>query len=244
MLLLVFVVVVASERPVCKDFQNCWACSNSPLCGWCGSSGRCQLLSNNSACPFTLWKGTCCRTLTAAGCGACIREAGCGWCLQQGCAEGDENGPSSSACDSWYFEKCYEPGMEVIFSGSTVVLGLTSTIGGGLVFACVSVLVYFLVRALLRWKASKEFSKFLKAHSNSCSVCGDIVASAQCVECEAMLCGGCGELECLKSINGEHRLRSMIVSPDDTRPDKNTNWHYESFAHIRAHRSINFDDMD
>jgi hypothetical protein len=70
------------------------------------------------------------------------------------CSSGDENGPSSSSCESWFFERCYTPGVEIVFSGSYLVFGLTSSIGGGLVLACVSVLAYFLVRGALRMKVN------------------------------------------------------------------------------------------
>ena len=137
----------------------------------------------------------------------------------------------------------------MVFSGSALVLGLTASIGGGLMIACVSVLIYFVVRALMRWKAEKDFKAFLSAHRNSCSVCEDIVASVKCRVCDELLCSGCGELECSKS-KEKHDLRPIVLDEGiqtlaqdaDARPV--SPWHYQSFAHVRSHRSINFADDD
>ncbi len=234
--------VAAALRPTCDEFTNCWACSASPLCAWCGSAARCQLYANTSACPFTLWKGTCCRTVTPEGCEACIRQAGCGYCLDQGCFEGSVEGPASSSCDAWFFETCYNPGVVISFSGTSVIFGLTATIGGGLVFACVSVLFFFVRRLYLRWQAARQFEAYLQTHRNSCSVCEDMVATLRCRRCAQVLCAACGEESACKRSGAGHALEDLLAGGGKSAPGHDE--HYESFARLRAARNLNFDDMD
>ncbi len=242
------VSLAGAARPTCDEYTNCWSCSGAPLCAWCGSQARCQLYSNVSACPFTLWKGTCCRTITPRGCEACIREAGCGFCLDQGCFEGTPSGPDSSSCPNWFFETCYAPAVIVDFTGTSVVFGLTATIGGGLMLACVSVLIFFLRRLCLRWRAARQFDAYLATHRHSCAVCEDMVASLCCLTCEKVLCAACGEESWCGKRGARQRhvttaveeKKTSAVTVGGARSDE----HYESFARLRPARNLNFDDMD
>ena len=229
-----------AARAACADYDNCFACSAAAECGWCGSANRCQEYADEASCPFTLWKGTCCRTVTPRGCGECLREAGCGWCQHQGCAEGGEEGPAQGGCGEWYFEACFAPSVEIRFAAPNVMLGLTATIGGGLVLACLAALFVFIRRQVLQRQATREFQAFLKTHRNSCAVCEDIVATFACRDCGDVLCAGCSE----ETWCGRSEARKKhSLKPISKGASQDTTAAYESFAHLsNAARSINYDD--
>ena len=136
-------------------------------------------------------------------------------------------GPQKSTCDNWFFEVCnVKPAFIVTFDGTNVLFGLTVTIGGGLAFATVAILVYFFRRMYIKKKAGIEFEKFLAQNRNSCSLCEDIVASIVCTTCNRIYCKTCSRFKKCKN-NTRHTVQPLKKS-DSTLDDK----HYESFAHL------------
>lgn len=228
-------------QPSCEDFSNCFSCGEAERCAWCGSRGACQSIFNDTLCPFTLWKRTCCRVLTPRGCDECVRYAACGWCELEGCTEGSADGPTSASCPQWHFQSCPSPAtLFYTFSAAAVLFGFTVTVGGGLSFATVAILVFFLRRMYLRRQAAQAFSQFLDSHRNSCFECEDIVASLRCRNCDRIYCSSCAQMPNCKKLKGrlgKHRCAPLQLDPSQSALE---NRHYESFAHLSS--QINGDE--
>lgn len=79
-------------------------------------------------------------------------------------------------------------------SAGSIILGLAVTIGGGLVLATISVLVLWLQRLLRQRNADREYLRYLaQTRQQSCSVCGDMLATMECSSCGIMLCRSCAD---------------------------------------------------
>lgn len=152
-------------------------------------------------------------------------QAGCGWCQDQGCVEGDrEDGSPNCPAGSWHFTRCPVPQRPVTFSVQEVVLGLTFTIGAGLVVGTVGVFVVFVRRRYRQQHADQEYAR--RAAVRSCTVCGDMLAASNCSVCDKLFCRQCAPDSVRCKRGASHRLVPVVA--------QDQNDHYTSFRYVEC----------
>lgn len=169
----------------CLEHSTCGSCVVDSRCLWClsATSHPCR---SRSFCPLTGYSDCCVLLKT---CTTCKSNAGCGFCSDTSlCIPGNATTPKGTTCRSWHYDSCPNPAKN---SSLSIVLVIMLTLGTGVVFLAIVLLILFCRRIMRQNRARRDMNEYYQPSRAVCDFCQDVLATVFCKECKLNLCDYC-----------------------------------------------------